>query len=166
MITRDQERAELHKTIRQMANHLRGAVDGRDFKQYVLGMLFYRFISENLTNYINQLEPDPDFDYAKIDDKEAEYGRKEIINDKGFFILPSQLFANVVKDAKTDPNLNETLSKIFKEIEASANGTASEQSLKGLFDDLNVNSKKLGNTVEQRNKKLTELLESISNLKL
>lgn len=166
MNKKDQERAELHKSIWQIANQLRGAVDGRDFKQYVLGMLFYRFISENLTKYINDNEPDLDFDYTILPDHKAEYGRKDILNAKGFYILPSELFSNVVKNAKNDPNLNETLSKIFKNIENSAHGTESEHDIKGLFDDFNVNSNKLGATVEQRNKKLTDLLESVAALKL
>lgn len=166
MTTKDQERAALHKSIWQIANQLRWSVDGWDFKQYVLGMLFYRFISENLTKYINDNEPDENFDYTKLDDKQAEFGRADTVKEKGFYILPSELFVNVVKHAKNDPNLNETLSKIFKNIESSANGTESEEDIKGLFDDFNVNSNKLGNTVEQRNKKLTELLESIADLQL
>lgn len=166
MAIKDQERAELHKSIWQIANQLRWSVDGWDFKQYVLGMLFYRFISENLTKYINDNEPDDNFDYAKISDKEAEFGRSDTVKEKGFYILPSELFFNVVKNAKNDPNLNETLSRIFKDIESSANGTESEDDIKWLFDDLNVNSNKLGNTVEQRNKKLRELLESIAALPL
>ncbi len=166
MATKDQERAELHKSIWQIANNLRGSVDGWDFKQYILGMLFYRFISENLAKYINENEPDEHFDYAKLSDSDAEFWRKETVREKGFYILPSELFVNVVKHAKNDPNLNETLSKVFKHIESSAHGTESEDDIKGLFDDFNVNSNKLGNTVEQRNKKLTELLESIGNLKL
>lgn len=166
MTTKEQERAELHKSIWQIANQLRWSVDWWDFKQYVLWMLFYRFISENLTKYINDNEPDDNFDYKKLSDNEAEYGRSDTVKEKWFFILPSELFVNVVKNAKNDPNLNETLSKVFKNIETSANGTESEEDIKGLFDDFNVNSNKLGNTVEQRNKKLTELLESIANLKL
>lgn len=166
MTTKDQERAALHKSIWQIANQLRWSVDGWDFKQYVLGMLFYRFISENLTKYINDNEPDPNFNYTKLDDKQAEFGRADTVKEKGFYILPSELFVNIVKHAKNDPNLNETLSKIFKNIESSANGTESEEDIKGLFDDFNVNSNKLGNTVEQRNKKLTELLESIADLQL
>ena len=166
MLTKDQERAQLHKSIWQIANQLRWSVDGWDFKQYVLGMLFYRFISENLTKYLNDSEPDADFDYAKLTDQQAEFGREETVKDKGFYILPSELFANVVKNARNNPNLNETLSKVFKNIEASANGAESEDDIKGLFDDFNVNSNKLGNTVEQRNKKLTDLLESIADLKL
>lgn len=169
MPTKDQERAELHKSIWQIANQLRGSIDGWDFKQYVLGMLFYRFISENLTRYLNEegkKTEGENFDYAKLDDKTAEYWRHETVLDKWFYILPSELFVNVVKWAKNDPNLNETLSKVFKNIETSANGTASEDDIKGLFDDFNVNSNKLWGTVEQRNKKLTELLEAIADLKI
>ena len=166
MATKEQERAELHKSIWQIANQLRGSVDGWDFKQYVLGMLFYRFISENLTKYINENEPDPNFDYTKLSDEKAELGRADTVKEKGFFILPSELFVNVTKNARNNPNLNETLARVFKNIEASAKGTASEDDLKGLFDDLDVNSNKLGNTVEKRNKKLAELMEAIGNLKL
>ena len=142
MATKEQERAELHKAIWQMANQARWSVDGWDFKQYVLWMLFYRFISENLTKYINSLE-DNGFDYSKLSDKDAEYGRKDIVSDKGFYILPSELFVNVVKNAKNDANLNETIQKVFKNIESSANGTESEDDIKWLFDDFNVNSNKL-----------------------
>ncbi len=166
MAIKEQERAELHKSIWQIANQMRGSVDGWDFKQYVLGMLFYRFISENLTKYINDNEPNNNFDYVKLSNKDAEFGRNDTVKEKGFYILPSELFVNVVKNAKNDPNLNETLSKVFKNIESSANWTESEDDIKGLFDDFNVNSNKLWNTVEQRNKKLTDLLESIGNLKL
>ena len=166
MAIKDQERAELHKSIWQIANQLRGSVDGWDFKQYVLGMLFYRFISENLTKYINDNEPKENFDYAKLSDKEAEFGRADTVKEKGFYILPSELFKNVTKNARNDPNLNETLSAVFKNIENSAKGTESEDDLKGLFDDLDVNSNKLGNTVEHRNKQLVKLLESISELRL
>jgi len=167
--TKEQERAELHKTIWQIANDLRGSVDGWDFKQYVLGILFYRFISENLTNYINTDERrggNKDFNYENLSDKEAEYGRVETIKEKGFYILPSELFANVLKNARQDKNLNETLAKVFFNIENSAKGFESEDDLKGLFADLDVNSPKLGNTVEERNQKLVKLLEAIGDLKL
>lgn len=168
--TKEQERNELFKTIWQIANELRGSVDGWDFKQYVLGMLFYRFISENLTNYINETERripgNEHFDYAKLSDEEAEFGRAETVKEKGFFILPSELFANVRARAKNDPNLNETLAKVFQNIESSAKGTASEEALKGLFDDLDLNSPKLGNTVEKRNQKLVKILDAIGELKL
>ena len=165
-MTKEQERAELHKSIWQMANNLRWSIDWWDFKQYVLWMLFYRFISENLIKYINENEPDEGFDYAKLSDEEAEFGRADTVKEKGFYILPSELFVNVVKHAKNDANLNETVSVIFKNIEASAKWTESEDDLRGLFDDLDVNSNKLGGTVEQRNKKLVELLESVWDLKL
>ena len=167
--TREQERAALHSTIWRIANELRGSVDGWDFKQYVLGVLFYRFISENLSNYINAEERrtgDSSFDYAALSDEDATHGRTETINDKGFFILPSQLFANVQKNASSNDNLNETLSTVFQNIEQSAKGTASEPDMKGLFDDLDVNSKKLGETVEKRNKKLASLLNAIAELRL
>ena len=169
MASKEQERAELHRTIWQIANNLRGSVDGWDFKQYVLGMLFYRFISENLTNYINDDERragKKDFDYSKLSDKEAEFGRVDTVKEKGFYVLPRELFKNVTKNARNDSNLNETLSKVFKNIESSAKGTESEDDLKGLFDDLDVNSNKLGNTVEQRNKQLVKLIESINELRL
>ena len=166
---KETERAELHKTIWRIANDLRGSVDGWDFKTYVLGMLFYRFISENLTNYLNMLEREaghPDFDYAKLVDAEAEFGRVETVREKGFYILPSDLFANVRQGARHDADLNETLARVFKDIEGSAIGTDSEDDLKGLFDDLDVNSSKLGPTVARRNEKLVKLLEAIGDLKL
>lgn len=167
--TKEQERSELHRAIWQIANDLRGSVDGWDFKQYVLGMLFYRFISENLTNYINADERRTgknDFDYVHLSDKEAEFGRVDTVKEKGFYILPSELFVNVTKNARNDANLNETLSTIFQNIENSAKGTESESDLKGLFEDLDVNSNKLGNTVERRNQRLAKLLEAIGNLRL
>jgi len=167
--SKEQERSELHRAIWQIANDLRGSVDGWDFKQYVLGMLFYRFISENLTNYINADERrtgKKDFDYALISDKEAEFGRADTVKEKGFYILPSELFVNVCKNARNNSNLNETLAEVFRNIENSAKGADSEDDLKGLFDDIDINSKKLGNTVEQRNQKLAKLLESIGNLRL
>lgn len=166
MATKEQERAELHKTIWDMANKSRWSVDGWDFKQYVLGMLFYRFISENLTKYINDHEPTEGFNYATLSNEKAEFGRTDTVKEKWFYILPSELFVNVVKQAENNPDLNETISKVFKNIESSANGTPSEDDIRWLFDDFNVNSNKLGSTVEQRNKKLTGLLESIASLKL
>lgn len=167
--TKEQERAELHRAIWQIANDLRGSVDGWDFKSYVLGMLFYRFISENLTNYINADENrsgKKDFDYAELSNKEAEFGRSDTVKEKGFYILPSELFVNVCKNARNDKNLNETLSKVFSNIENSAKGSVSEDDLKGLFADLDVNSSKLGNTVEHRNQKLVKIIEAIGNLRL
>lgn len=163
------QRDQLHKTIWRIANELRGSVDGWDFKQYVLGILFYRFISENLTNYINinQVKAgQKGFDFAKLDDKKANIARKETVAEKGFYILPSELFPNVKAKASEDPNLNETLSRIFKNIEASAVGTPSELDLKGLFDDLDINSNKLGPTVAKRNERLMKLLNAVGDLEL
>jgi type I restriction enzyme M protein len=163
------QRDQLHKTIWRIANELRGSVDGWDFKQYVLGFLFYRFISENLTNYINTNQVkagQKSFDFAKLDDKKANIARKETVAEKGFYILPSELFPNVKAKASQDPNLNETLSRIFKNIEASAVGTPSELDLKGLFDDLDINSNKLGPTVVKRNERLVKLLNAVGDLEL
>jgi type I restriction enzyme M protein len=167
--TREDQRAELHKTIWRIANDLRGSVDGWDFKSYVLGILFYRFISENLAAYIDKGEHEAgheDFDYSELSDEQAELGRAETVVEKGFYILPSELFQNVRKAAPDDADLNETLAKIFKDIEGSAVGTDSEDDLKGLFDDLDVNSTRLGNTVAQRNEKLVKLLDEIGDLHL
>lgn len=163
------ERAELHKTIWRIANDLRGSVDGWDFKSYVLGMLFYRFISENLTAYLNAQERragHPDFDYAALTDAQAEQAREVTVQEKGFYILPSHLFANVRQGARHDANLNETLAGVFKDIEGSAVGADSEDDLKGLFDDLDVNSSKLGSTVARRNEKLVKLLDAVGDLNL
>ena len=167
--TKEGQRAELHRTIWRIANDLRGSVDGWDFKSYVLGMLFYRFISENLTAYINAGERragDADFNYAILPDAQAEFGRDETVAEKGFYILPSELFPNVRKRAAHDANLNETLARVFNNIEGSAVGRDSENDLKGLFDDLDVNSSKLGNTVAKRNEKLVKLLDAIGDLPL
>ena len=167
--TKEGQRTELHKTIWRIANDLRGSVDGWDFKSYVLGMLFFRFISENLTSYINKGEHEAgeaSFDYAKLRDEDAEFARGEVVAEKGFFIVPSELFANVRRAAKGDENLNETLERVFKNIEGSALGTESEDDLKGLFDDLDVNSNKLGATVARRNEKLVKLLEAVGDLPL
>ena len=166
---RDEQRAALHRTIWRVANDLRGSVDGWDFKTYVLGTLFYRFISENLTAYINRLEHeagDPDFDYAQLPDNEAVLAQSQAVEEKGFFILPSQLFQNVRARAHQDANLNETIEQAFKAIEGSALGTRSEEDIKGLFDDFDVNSAKLGNSVVTRNEKLAGLLDAIADLPL
>ena len=166
---KEQERTKLHNTIWRIANELRGSVDGWDFKAYVLGFLFYRFISENLVNYINAEERKTgvaDFNYAEISDDQAEFGREDTVNDKGFYILPSELFENVRKRAKNDENLNETLSKVFRNIEQSAKGFDSEDDFRGLFDDLDVNSNKLGPTVTRRNERLVKLMNAIGELEL
>lgn len=168
-MAREQERAELHRTIWQIANDLRGSVDGWDFKNYVLGMLFYRFISENITAFINAEEHragNADFDYAECSDEQAEFGREVTVQERGFYILPSQLFGNVRKRAAADPNLNETLNNIFHAIENSAKGAASEDDMKGLFADIDVNSNKLGATVQKRNETLVKILDKIGDMKL
>ncbi len=168
-MTKEQERDELHRTIWQIANDLRGSVDGWDFKSYILGMLFYRFISENLTAYLNKEERrtgKKDFNYADLSDKNATLGKAETVKEKGFYILPSELFENVRKNAKNDANLNETLYNVFKNIENSAKGAESEEDLKGLFDDIDVNANKLGATVQKRNERLIKIIEAIGNLKL
>ena len=144
-------------------------MDGWEFKQYILGFLFYRFISENLTEYINRLEEEASgepFDYAAMPDEDAEYGREETVREKGFFILPSQLFCNVAKNADSNERLNMHLREIFDSIEGSAKGTASEQDMSGLFDDIDTNSAKLGNTVIQRNAKLALIMKKIAEMDL
>ncbi|BFL98725.1 type I restriction-modification system subunit M [Cutibacterium avidum] len=165
----EDQRAELHKTIWRIANDLRGSVDGWDFKTYVLGTLFYRFISENLTAYINEQERaagDADFDYANFSDEMAVYGMQSTVEEKGFYIFPSELFCNVRARAAQDVNLNETLERVFKNIEGSALGTESEDDLKGLFADFDLNSNKLGSTVAQRNAKLVKLLDAVGEMPL
>ena len=167
---KETERAELHRTIWGIANDLRGSVDGWDFKQYVLGMLFYRYISENLDRYISKGEIEAgnkDFSYSKLSDKDALTAKDDIVKEKGFFILPSQLFGNVLEKANKDnTDLNEKLEKIFKEIEGSATGTESEDDFKGLFDDIDVNSNKLGATVNKRNEMLVKLMNGIASMNL
>ena len=180
----NREREEIHKAIWSVAYDLRGSVDGWDFKQYILGIMFYRYISENITNYINEGERkagDASFDYAKLSDSEAEYERDNLVKEKGFFIRPSELFCNVIKSAKSDnatftdiegktksikDNLNEYLEMIFNNIENSAKGTESEADFSGLFDDIDVNSNKLGATVAKRNEKLIKILDGIAGIKL
>ena len=168
---KEQERSELHKMIWNAATDLvhAGGVDAWDFKQYVLGTMFYRYISENITEYINKGEHaagNIDFDYAKLSDEDAEPAREGLIEEKGFFILPSELFCNIKGKAASDENLNETLERIFNNIESSAQGSPSEDDFKGLFDDFDVNSNKLGATVAKRNEKLVKLLDTVANMKL
>ena len=168
-IKREQERDELHRSIWKIADELRGAVDGWDFKQYILGIMFYRYISENLENYINNGEHeagDLSFDYSELSDEEAIVAKKGLIEEKGFFILPSELFCNVVARCENDENLNETLERVFNHIEESAKGSVSESDFTGLFDDIDVNSNKLGATVEKRNKQLCAVLKNIADMKL
>ena len=166
---KEQEREELHRAIWAIADELRGAVDGWDFKNYVLGTMFYRYISENIASYIDQGEIDAgnsNFDYAKMSDSEAETARDGLVEEKGFFILPSELFCNVLKRCDDDENLNETLEKVFRHIEESAKGSASESDFEGLFDDFDVNSNKLGSTVAKRNDKLAKLLHGVADMNL
>ena len=168
-IKKEQEREELHRAIWAIADDLRGSVDGWDFKSYVLGTMFYRYISENLASYINEGEwaaGNMDFDYAKMSDAEAEEAREGLIEEKGFFMLPSELFCNVRAAAPRDENLNMTLERVFNNIENSAKGSVSENSFAGLFDDFDVNSNKLGATVAKRNEKLVKLLNGVGDMNL
>lgn len=168
-VRKEQEREELHRAIWAIADELRGSVDGWDFKSYVLGTMFYRYISENLTNYINEGEiqaGNEGFDYAGLPDEEAEQAREDLVKTKGFFILPSELFCNVRKKAASDENLNMTLEAAFNHIEESAKGSESEDNFAGLFDDIDVNSNKLGATVAKRNANLVKLIEGVANMRL
>ena len=181
---KEQEREELHRAIWAIADELRGAVDGWDFKNYVLGTMFYRYISENLTNYINRGEIEAgnsDFNYANLSDEDAIVAKEDLIRTKGFFILPSELFCNVVKKCDKEDayfldqegnkkdiksNLNVFLEMIFDHIENSAEGSESESDFSGLFDDFDVNSNKLGPTVLRRNEKLCKLLKGVADMNL
>ena len=166
---KEQEREELHRAIWAIADELRGAVDGWDFKNYVLGTMFYRYISENLTNYVNIGEREAKkgiVDYAEMDEKRAEEAREGLVEEKGFFILPSELFCKVNQNADSDENLNETLERVFRHIEESAKGSESESRFAGLFDDFDVNSNKLGSTVAKRNERLAKLLHGVANMNL
>ena len=166
---KEQERDELHRAIWAIADELRGAVDGWDFKNYVLGTMFYRYISENLCNYINSGEAaagNSDFDFAKMPDEDAEEARDGLVEEKGFFILPSELFCNVRANAANDENVNETLERVFRHIEESAKGSEAENDFAGLFDDYDVNSNKLGSTVAKRNEKLVKLLNGVGEMNL
>lgn len=163
------EREELHRAIWAIADDLRGAVDGWDFKAYVLGSMFYRYVSEHLSLYVNENEweaGDPNFDYADLPDAEAGELRQDLIREKGFFLLPSQLFRNVQKNAAGNENLNETLEAVFKSMVDSTIGTESEGNFAGLFVDFDVNSIKLGATVAERNKTLCKLLAGVAGMKL
>lgn len=168
-VRKERERDELHRAIWAIADELRGSVDGWDFKSYVLGMMFYRYISENLTSYINEGEMEAGndgFDYALLSDEDAEQAREDLVKTKGFFILPSELFCNVRKKAASDENLNMTLEAAFHHIEESAKGSESEDNFAGLFDDIDVNSNKLGATVAKRNANLVKLIEGVANMGL
>ena len=166
---KEKEREEVHRAIWAIADELRGAVDGWDFKNYVLGTMFYRYISENLSVYIDSGEEsagNKGFSYADMSDQDAEEARDGLVSEKGFFILPSELFCNVQKRAANDENLNETLERVFRNIEESAKGSESENSFAGLFDDFDVNSNKLGSTVARRNERLAKLLDGVAAMNL
>ena len=159
------QRDELQAAIWRIANDVRGAVDGWDFKQFVLGTLFYRFISENFCQYIEG--GDPQVHYAQMANEDVP---SEVVADaiatKGYMIYPSELFVNVAKHAQTNPNLNTDLSAIFSAIERSASGTESESRIRGLFADFDPTSNRLGNTVAQKNDRLAKVLKGVEGLKL
>ncbi|MGL5785761.1 MAG: type I restriction-modification system subunit M, partial [Bacteroidales bacterium] len=157
------QRAELQSKIWKIANEVRGAVDGWDFKQFVLGALFYRFISENFTNYIEA--GDESINYAGMSDSVITPEIKDdAVRTKGYFIYPSQLFVNVAKTANTNENLNTDLKAIFDAIEGSANGYPSERDIKGLFADFDTTSNRLGNTVADKNSRLASVLKGVEEL--
>ena len=163
MATATQQREELQRRIWQIANDVRGAVDGWDFKQYVLGTLFYRFISENFINYMKN--GDESINYAGLADNIITPAiKEEAVKSKGYFIYPSQLFKNVVANANTNPNLNTELKQIFNDIENSAIGYPSEQDIKGLFADFDTTSSRLGNTVADKNARLAAVLKGVAEL--
>ncbi|MGM0520320.1 MAG: type I restriction-modification system subunit M [Campylobacterota bacterium] len=158
------QRAELQRQIWQIANDVRGSVDGWDFKQYVLGTLFYRFISENFASYIEG--GDESVNYAELPDSVITNEIKDdAIKTKGYFIYPSQLFSNIAKNANSNQNLNTDLAAIFASIEASATGYPSEDDIKGLFADFDTTSNRLGNTVKDKNKQLTDVLKGVAKLR-
>lgn len=162
-MTSIQQRAALQRQIWAIANEVRGAVDGWDFKQYVLGALFYRFISENFTNYIEA--GDDSINYADLPDSVITRELKEdAIKTKGYFIRPSDLFVNVVKNANSNESLNTDLAHIFTDIEASASGFPSERDIKGLFADFDTTSNRLGNTVKDKNARLVAVLKGVAGL--
>lgn len=162
-MTKEQERSALHDTIWKIANELRGSVDGWDFKHFVLGTLFYRFISENFTKYIEG--DDESISYANLsDDVITPEIKDDAIKTKGYFIYPSQLFVNVTKTANSNPNLNTDLKTIFNAIESSANGYPSEEDIKGLFADFDTTSSRLGNTVENKNSRLAAVIKGVEKL--
>lgn len=158
------QRAELQSQIWKIANEVRGAVDGWDFKQYVLGTLFYRFISENFSEYMEA--GDDSFKYSELnDDVITNEIKEDAIKTKGYFIYPSQLFINIAKDADENEDLNTDLKNIFSEIEKSAMGFDSEDDIKGLFDDFDTTSNRLGTTVKEKNQRLASVIKGVAGLK-
>lgn len=162
-MTSTNQRAELQAQIWKIANDVRGAVDGWDFKQFVLGTLFYRFISENFTDYIEGGDDGVNYPYLPDSVITPEI-KEDAVKTKGYFIYPSQLFVNVAKTANTNPNLNTDLAAIFTAIESSANGYPSEQDIKGLFADFDTTSTRLGNTVENKNSRLASVIKGVAGL--
>lgn len=163
-MTSIQQRAELQRRIWQIANEVRGAVDGWDFKQYVLGTLFYRFISENFIDYITGGDASVDYAAMADDDENIEAAKDDAIKTKGYFIYPSQLFVNVAAGANTNERLNTDLANVFKAIEASASGYPSELDITGLFADFDTTSNRLGNTVKDKNSRLAAVLKGVADL--
>lgn len=162
-MTSIKQRDELQSTIWKIANEVRGAVDGWDFKQFVLGTLFYRFISENFTNFIEG--GDESVNYANMsDDVITPEIKDDATRTKGYFIYPAQLFVNIAKNADNNPNLNTDLAAIFDAIESSANGYPSEHDIKGLFADFDTTSNRLGNTVEEKNRRLAAVIKGVESL--
>ena len=162
-MTSIKQRDELQSTIWKIANEVRGAVDGWDFKQFVLGTLFYRFISENFTNFIEG--GDESVNYANMsDDVITPEIKDDATRTKGYFIYPAQLFVNIAKNANNNPNLNTDLAAIFDAIESSANGYPSEHDIKGLFADFDTTSNRLGNTVEEKNRRLAAVIKGVESL--
>ena len=162
-MTSIKQRDELQSTIWKIANEVRGAVDGWDFKQFVLGTLFYRFISENFTNFIEG--GDESVNYANMpDDVITPEIKDDATRTKGYFIYPTQLFVNIAKNANNNPNLNTDLAAIFDAIESSANGYPSEHDIKGLFADFDTTSNRLGNTVEEKNRRLAAVIKGVESL--
>ena len=158
-----EQRAALQAQIWKIANDVRGAVDGWDFKQFVLGTLFYRFISENFTDFIEG--GDESVQYTQLpDDAITPEIKDDATKTKGYFIYPSQLFVNIAKNASTNSNLNTDLAAIFSAIESSANGYPSEGDIKGLFADFDTTSNRLGNTVEEKNKRLAAVINGVAGL--
>lgn len=165
-MTSIQQRAELQRQIWQIANDVRGSVDGWDFKQYVLGTLFYRFISENFINFITGGDEGIDYAAMSDDDENIAAAKEDTVKAKGYFIYPSQLFSNIVANANTNENLNTDLAAIFSAIESSANGYPSEVDIKGLFADFDTTSNRLGNTVKDKNTRLAAVLKGVAGLNL
>jgi type I restriction enzyme M protein len=163
-MTSAQQRAALQRQIWQIANDVRGAVDGWDFKQYVLGTLFYRFISENFTDYISGGDQSVNYAAMQDDDTNIAAAKDDAIKTKGYFIYPSQLFVNIAANANNNESLNTDLANIFAAIEGSANGYASEQDIKGLFADFDTTSNRLGNTVKDKNTRLSAVLKGVAGL--